>query len=196
MEAPLSEERQRLRWWVGRFDLLDRLERPAMCLDPSIRRLPTRTLRRHPDLAAVVAERGGEAYDYLAYGALAEDAYGRIRLAALLPESVESGGQPMVFALDGERRSLHRNPPFDDGVQDCSGYLCLYYTGDPDERRWTADYGLLELFDLARRHLLAEHVWRQTGRWPIEEATHGVGPAARKRPDLKVRPLREKGGGS
>jgi hypothetical protein len=162
-----------------------------MELDTSIRRLPTRTLRRHPDLGALVAREGGEAYDFLAYEALAEDAYGRIRLAAVFPDSFEEGGEPMVFALDGDRRSLHRNPPFDQGVQGCSAHLCLYYSGDPDERRWTPEYGLLELFDLARRHLLAEHVWRQSGRWPIEEAAHGAAPAARRRPELKVTPLRE-----
>jgi hypothetical protein len=191
MEATLSEARKRLRWWVARFDVLRRLEEPAMTHDSSIRRLPTRTLRQHPDLSALVARTGGQAYDVLAYEAVAEDAYGRVRLAALFPEPLDAGGEPLVFALDGDRRSLHRNPPFDDGIQGCSGHLCLYYSRDPEERRWTPEYGLLELFDLARRHLLAEHVWRQTGRWPIDEAEHGMGPAARRRPHLRIKPLRE-----
>jgi hypothetical protein len=190
MEPPLSEARKRLRWWVGRLDVLDRLEQPAMSLDSSIRRLPVRTRRRHADLAGMVARFGGEPYDLLAYEASAEDAYGRIRLAALFPKSLIGGGEPIVLALDGDRSSLHRNPPFDEGSGNRSAHLCLYYSEDPDERRWSLDYGLLELFDLARRHLLAEHVWRHTGRWPIREADHGATRPAPSRPALKVQPLR------
>jgi hypothetical protein len=193
MEASLSRARQRLRWWVGRFDVLDRLEQPAIKLDPSIRRLPARTRRRQLDLIALIARLGGEPYDLLAYEAIAEDAYGRVRLAALFPESLTDGGEPVVLALDGDRTSLHRNPPFDNGSKGRSAHLCLYYGGDPDERRWTMDYGLLELFDLARRHLLAEHVWRQTGRWPIREAEHGAARPALSQPALKVQPLRSRG---
>lgn len=163
-----------------------------MSLDPSIRRLPAPTRRRHPDLAAMVTRFGGEPYDLLAYEASAEDAYGRVRLAALFPAPLTDGGEPIVLALDGERTSLHRNPPFDEGAEGCSAHLCLYYSGDPDERRWTLDYSLLELFDLARRHLLAEHVWRQTGRWPIREAEHGAARPARRQPKLKVQPLRRR----
>jgi hypothetical protein len=193
MEPALSEARQRLRWWVGRFDVLDRLEEPAISLDTTIRRLPARTRRRQPDLVAMIARFGGEPHDLLAYEAIAEDAYGRVRLAALFPEPLTRGGEPVVLALDGDRSSLHRNPPFDLDSEGCSAHLCLYYSGDPDERRWTMDYGLLELFDLARRHLLAEHVWRQTGRWPIREAEHGAARPALRQPALKVQPLRHHG---
>jgi hypothetical protein len=168
---------------------------PAMSMDPTIRRLSLRTMRRNRDLSLSPARFGGEPWDFLAYEALAEDAYGRVRLATVFPGSPFEGHEPMVFALDGERRSLHRNPPFDDDVQGCSAHLCLYFQDDPDERRWNAEYGLLELFDLARRHLLAEHVWRRTGRWPIPEAEHGnAARPARPRPDLRVEPLRVKPG--
>ncbi len=163
-----------------------------MALDETIHRLTPRTLRRHPDLARWLSWLNVPAWDLLAYEATAEDAYGRVRFAALLPFSPFEGENPAVFALDGERRSLHRNPPFDDGKQGHSAHLCLYFERDPEERRWTAEYGLLELFDIARRHLLAEHIWRQTGNWPIGEAAHGeAARPARPRPELKVRPLRD-----
>jgi hypothetical protein len=141
----------------------------------------------------VVARFGGKPYDLLAYEASAEDAYGRVRLAALFPEPLTDGGELIVLALDGERTSLHRNPPFDEGANGSSAHLCLYYSGDPDERRWTLDYSLLELFDLGRRHLLAEYVWRQSGVWPIREAEHGAARPARRQPQLKVKPLRPSG---
>lgn len=162
-----------------------------MTLDPTIGRLALRTMRRHRDLNRLPDRLGGAPWDLLAYEAIGEDAYGRVRLAAIFPASPFGGGEPLVYALDGERRSLHRNPPFDEGRAGHSGCLCLYFDEDPPERRWSAEYGLLELFDLARRHLLAEHVWRQTGRWPTRDAPHGY--AARpvpRRPDLKVPPLR------
>lgn len=73
-----------------------------------------------------------------------------------------------------------------------SAELCLYFSRDPDERRWTAEYGLVELFDIARRHLACEHVWRETDTWPTEDAPHGTAARpVRRRPELKVAPLRE-----
>ena len=191
MEALLNPERERVRWWVGRFDLLERLERPSLQLDETISRLPPQILRRNPDLARALRTLNVPTWDLLGYRALAEDVYGRVRLVALFPYSPFEGNEPWVYALDGPRNSLHRNPPFDDGKQGVSASLCLYYSGDPGERRWTAEYGLLELFDLARRHLAAEHIWRTRRRWPIEEAQHGgAARAARPRPELRIEPLR------
>lgn len=174
-------------WWCGRFELLHYLECPSTRLDPTIENLPLHTLRQHPDLRAFLERRGVPALYMLGYGAVAEGPYGIVRLAALFPADPFRGGDPEVFALDGERRSLHRNG----GEDGTSAHLCLYFPGDPDERRWTVDYGLIGLFDLARRHLACEHVWRATDQWPTEDAPHGnaATPVA-PRPELRVRPLR------
>jgi hypothetical protein len=178
-------------WWCGRFDLLHHLESPSTRLDPTIETLPKQTLRQHPDLRAYLARLSVPAIFMLGYQALAEGPYGIVRLAALFPRDPFAGGQPEMFALDGDRRSLHRNPPWDHGVEGVSAHLCLYFPGDPDERRWTVDYGLVGLFDLGRRHLACEHVWRETATWPTEDAPHGgaARPVA-PRPELKVPPLR------
>lgn len=47
--------------------------------------------------------------------------------------------------------------------------LCLYYPGDPPERRWGSELGLLSLLDVTRDHLFFEHHWRATGAF-----RHGV----------------------
>jgi hypothetical protein len=75
---------------------------------------------------------------------------------------------PRVFADKGTR-SPHRMP--DDS-------LCLYYPGDPADRRWTAEDGLDELLNLTARHLFAEEYWRENHAWPFEEAPHGYRGAA------------------
>jgi hypothetical protein len=171
---------------------MHRLESPSMRLDPTIRHLPLQTMRQNPDLRRYLRELGIPPLNVLAYEALAEGPYGMVRVAALVVLDPFRGGPPEVFALDGERRSLHRNPPWDNDVEGVGGHLCLYFPRDPDERRWTVDYGLIGLFDLARRHLLCEHIWRLTDEWPTEDAPHGF--AARPvpaRPELKVPFLRE-----
>jgi hypothetical protein len=165
-----------------------------MRLDPTIENLPRQTLRRHPDLRAYLQRHGLTALELLGYQAMAEGPYGIVRLAALFPTDPFRGGEPEVFALDGDRRSLHRNPPYDDGVQGVSATLCLYFPGDPHERRWTVEDGLVRLFDLARRHLACEHVWRETDKWPTEDAPHGnLARPVRRRPELKLPPLRDLG---
>lgn len=75
---------------------------------------------------------------------------------------------PRVYA-DSNADSPHRMP---------DGSLCLYYPGDPVERRWTADLGLLALLDLSSDHLYFETYWRFTGgmsggQWLGPEAAHG-----------------------
>jgi hypothetical protein len=194
VEPLVNPRRAQVRWWPGRFDLLETLEQPSMEIDPTIRRLQPHTLRRNPDLARSLAGLNVPAWDLLGYQAIAEDVYGRVRIVALLPYSPFEGNDPWVYALDGPRDSLHRNPPRDEGTTNQSASLCLYFSGDPDERCWSAEYGLLELFDLARRHLAAEHIWRTTKKWPFEDAAHGL--AARpthSRPELRVEPLRKVG---
>jgi hypothetical protein len=77
---------------------------------------------------------------------------------------------PHVFADPGAR-SKHRMPDDDS--------LCLYYVGDPVDRRWTSDKGLLSLLDLTADHLFHEDYWRSTGGtnkgiWLGAEAPHGI----------------------
>jgi len=182
-------------WWCGRFDPVHHLECPSTRLDPSIKYLPRETLRQHPDLRRFTERRGLLPLYVLGYEALAEGPYGLVRLAALFPLDPFAGNPPQVFALDGDRRSLHRNPPWDNDEEGVSADLCLYFPHDPDERRWTVEYGLIGLFDLARRHLACEHIWRLTDVWPTEDARHGdLARPARARPGLKVPALRSLGG--
>lgn len=182
-------------WWVGRFDLLHKLEyhslrRPGQ---PDIRRVTYALLARHRDLVAFSERRGIALADVLGYLMVADTPEGAVRLVALFPEDPFQAGEPQVFALDGDRRSKHRNAPFDDGKMGHSAHLCLYYGRDPEERRWTPEHELGGLFDLAVQHLAHEGAWRQTGRWPVRDAPHGLPAPARPRPDLAVPPqvLRE-----
>lgn len=182
--------KQHASWWCGRFDLLHRLECPSTRLDPTVENLPLHTLRQHPDLHRYLDDFGVPALYMLGYQAMADGPYGMVRVAALFPVDPFRGGHPQVFALDGDRRSLHRNPPWDNGQDGVSAHLCLYYPRDPDERRWTPEYGLIGLFDLARRHLACEHVWRETDKWPTEDAPHGaLAKPVAPQPDLKATPL-------
>lgn len=76
---------------------------------------------------------------------------------------------PRVFA-DAGLESPHRMP--DDS-------LCLFYPGDPPDRRWTAEDGLLALLNLTGDHLFFETYWRHTGgrrggMWLAPEAPHGL----------------------
>lgn len=75
---------------------------------------------------------------------------------------------PRVFA-DVGLLSPHRMP---------DRSLCLYYPGDPVERRWIASDGLLALLNLVSDHLFYETYWRHTGghrrgRWLGAQAPHG-----------------------
>jgi hypothetical protein len=189
MDLLMNEARARARWWPGRFDLLWLLENPSMEKDESIGRLPWRTLRQNRDLRRFVTDLGVRPWDVLAYQAMAEGAYGLVRVAALFPGTPFQGYHPEVFGLDGDRRSKHRNPPWDNGEDAVSAHLCLYYRRDPAERQWTVNDGLIRLFDLARKHLEAEHIWREEDEWPIEEAQHGFAKPAPPRPELKLPPL-------
>lgn len=186
------------KWWCGRFGALHLLEEPSMSQDASIYRARPADLCRHPEVRGYLDARGVHLGWVLAYYAVAEGLYGRTRLLAMLlidpyEDRYPLGARaPSVFALDGPRSSLHRNalPP---GVATPAGspYLCLYFTDDPAERRWKPTDGLVRLFDLARRHLAAEHAWRLTDVWPIEEAEHGHARPARREPRLLLPPLRD-----
>lgn len=79
---------------------------------------------------------------------------------------------PQVYAEPG-LVSPHRHR--DDG-------LCLWAPFDPTAMRWTSDRGLLDLIEIARRHLVLERCWRHSGGrhggdWLLPDAPHGL-PAA------------------
>lgn len=81
---------------------------------------------------------------------------------------------PRVVADPGAE-SKHRMP---------DGALCLFFPGDPPEKRWQHTDGLVSLFEIVRRHLVLEDYWRESGGfgdrrgkgagvWLGDEAPHG-----------------------
>ncbi|MFI5494536.1 hypothetical protein [Actinoplanes sp. NPDC051859] len=77
---------------------------------------------------------------------------------------------PRVFAKPGAT-SKHRYPRDD--------ALCLWQPHDPPDARWTSSKGLLDLIEVARRHLFLENHWRETGgpnggEWVLPDAPHGL----------------------
>lgn len=157
-------------WWSSRPDLCRRLEADGYSVDATLKRLDGAALERNPDLRRLCEGWQVAPAEVLAYEARAENQAGRFRLVALMPEPPPS--DPVVVCLDGPRgadASPHRHTDIQ---------LCLYHPDDPPEQRWTLGQGVLALFDLARRHLLAEYFWRKGGRrdWPIAEAPHNRAP--------------------
>lgn len=153
-----------------------------MAADPRLRRLPLRLVDEHPALRGYVADFRVPPWDILGYESVAEGPWPLRRLVALFPRAPWIR-EPRVLCLDGPQDSLHRNGPIE---------LCLYYDRDPEERRWKVSDGLVRLFDLARRHLWAEKIWRDNGRrvsdWPTMQAAHGHGPVAKPDPQLLLDP--------
>jgi hypothetical protein len=178
----LSDVRHALRWWVNSPRAFAALEGSSLREDPAISRLTADEIDANADLRSYITT-DIFPVDLLAYRALADGPFGRYRVAALFllpPERVD----PRVLCLDGPRgmeASEHRNGPVE---------LCLYFKDDPPERRWRARDGLLRLFDLARRHLVGEYLWREERTWPIEEAPHGdAATPAPPDPALELAPL-------
>jgi hypothetical protein len=68
-----------------------------------------------------------------------------------------------IITVDGPTLSPHRYGEH---------RLCLYKPRDPDEQRWVAADGLLELINQIKRHLFKEAWWRETGEWLGAEAPH------------------------
>lgn len=173
-----------LTWWRTTPDAVRHLEDPSLKIDSSIRRLSVDDLHQAPVLRSVLARITLNPGDVLAYEALADGPWGRYRLVALFL-GPPGHREPRVLCLDGPRgvdAGPHRNTPEE---------LCLYVPGDPVERRWHRGLGLVELFDMARRHLAAEHEWRcnpESG-WIIDEAPHGQTPPAPRAPHLAIRPV-------
>jgi len=78
---------------------------------------------------------------------------------------LEDGGRYPRVTVDGPSDSPHRYHA--DG-----GHLCMWYPKDPASRRWCFDDGLLALIGHIQIHLIKEHLWREVGDWPGEEAPH------------------------
>ncbi len=186
MEPLLSPDRPLFRWWESEWAMTYAWEQHASRIDPSIERLPLALTRDHPGLRAYMQAQGVPAWDIWGYLAPAEGPWPLRRLVALFPRH-PSQADPVVLCLDGPKDSKHRNGP-----RNVSMELCLYYSRDPDERRWKASDGLPRLFDLGRRHLLCEHIWRSRGGrdddWPVEDAPHGYGRPAPSDPSLALPP--------
>lgn len=77
--------------------------------------------------------------------------------------------------VDGPAESPHR---YDDGA------LCMWFPGDPPERRWRRRDGAAALAGHIAGHLIREAWWRQTGEWIGDEVQHGEttdGPGSQNR---------------
>lgn len=188
--ADVLEERAKLlravRWWESTPSRVRALEGSSLREDRTIRRLRSDEIDRLRDLRDVARKYQVEPADLLVYLAPAEGPFGRYRLAAVFPLPPEVQ-EPAVLCLDGPRgaaASQHRNGEVE---------LCLYYTRDPDERRWKAKDGLLRLIDLARRHVVGEYIYRTKGAWPIKEAPHGDTEPAPPDPSLALPLLKPPG---
>lgn len=164
------------------------LEEHAQRVDPTIVRLPLSTVRDVPVLRRYFAGFGVPPWDVWAYAAPAEGPWPERRLVAVFKrhpvESNRREADPAILCLDGPRKSPHRYAE----AEGCR--LCVWYPDDPPERRWHVGDGLVRLFDLARLHVLAEHVWRKRGGrdedWPIEWADHGPTLPAESEPSLAL----------
>lgn len=112
-------------------------------------------------------------------GVVEVDGAGKRRVAIIFPGR-PSMIRPIVMA-DGPRRSRHRfrwaRP----------SSLCLWYSRDPENMRWTVNNRLHTLIDLTRLHLVKEAYWRATNAWPAPEVHVGAADtergSGRSRPD-------------
>lgn len=169
-------------WWQEEWALVATWEAHAASTDPSIQRLPGRVVRDHRGLREHIRLVSPDSLPVWGYLGTAEGRWPLRRLVALFPAHPAQCA-PIMLSLDGPTDSLHRNSDLE---------LCLYYTRDPEERRWRPSDGLPRLFDLGRVHLAAEDAWRRRGRreedWPLEQASHGYGRPARTNPALALPP--------
>jgi len=182
VEPLLNPARPEFRWWTEHWPLIWQLEHHATSQDPHLRRLPLRLADQHPGLRRYIEGWEVPPWDLIGWLTEADGPWPQRRLVALLPRPPWHN-EPRVLCLDGPTDSLHRNTLLE---------LCLYYTSDPDERRWKVSDGLIRLFDLARAHVWAEHIWRTRGRrpadWPTAQAAHGRAAPARADPSLMLAP--------
>lgn len=92
--------------------------------------------------------------------------YGARKVTILF--SRRSPMSPSVFA-DGPSLQRHR---FKDGS------LCMWYGGDPPERRWRFSDGLPLLVGHTKLHLFKESWFIDTGEWLGDEIPHQPGSSA------------------
>lgn len=103
-----------------------------------------------------------------------------------VPVSIEFHEQPNypTYALEAwEFPAVFADPGAESKHRHGNDALCLWFPGDPAERRWHYTDGLVALFNLARNHLFYEAYWRATGghggsgqaagTWLGDEAAHG-----------------------
>jgi hypothetical protein len=80
---------------------------------------------------------------------------------------------PLPYVLPvGPSRAWHHRYPFEPAAG-AFGQLCMWYPADPPYLTWTWTKGLVDLVEIARRHLWFEEHFRRTGTWPVEDAPHG-----------------------
>lgn len=178
MAPLLNPDRPQFRWWSENWWLIWQLEHHGIQRDPYLQRLSLQAMAAHPDLRDYLTRWRVPFWDVMGWTSEAEGPWRQRRLVALFPRAPWLR-EPRVLCLDGPQDSLHRDGPME---------LCLYYTRDPDERRWKVSDGLVRLFDLARVHVWSEHIWRMSGRrdrdWPTPQAAHGYGAPAPRNPTL------------
>ena len=158
--------RRSARWWVRFPAHVETLEGTESLPKQRIHRMIAEDLDRASILRRLVNSLLIDRTDVLAYSATASGAFGSFRVVAMFLDH-PAEGEPVVYCLDGPRDHATARHRYLDGR------LCLYYPRDPASRRWTIEDGLQSLFDLARRHLWAEHILRTCDYWPIDEAPHG-----------------------
>lgn len=101
-------------------------------------------------------------------GEVSLDPLPRTRRIAIVLNGPPSAVRPLVMA-DGPRTERHRFRMYRPLP------LCLWYSEDPPEQKWSLAGGLVGLIDITRVHLFREDRFRATGRWPGPEV-HLDGP--------------------
>lgn len=82
----------------------------------------------------------------------------------------------MIFFSDHGVSAFADGPPSPHRYAD--GSLCMWFPGDPFNRRWSIDDGLVNLLYLVRNHLFREAYWREHGEWLGDERAHDSKEAA------------------
>ena len=160
----LDPRRDALRWWREHEPLVHALESHAQRIDPHVRRLTRDGLDAHPGCADTCTTPGTTPATCWRgspkpRGRGGSGAWSRCSRAPWERD-------PVMLCLDGPQKSLHRNGG--GGME-----LCLYYSRDPEERRWKLSDGLVRLFDLGIQHVWCEHIFRERG------AATATGPSPR-----------------
>lgn len=132
---------------------------------PKRRRLEQSARLAFPDMFIGRARRAGKLYDVYIL-AMDVPGYGHRRVQIEFLHKL--GQNPAVFVDGplGQAGSPHRYPERD------GSRLCIWYPGDPPDRQWLPEDGLLALLGMIQEHLFKEAYWRENGVWLGEEAPH------------------------